>query len=319
MLDIVPIHDVAVIALPGVQPFELGVVSEGFGLDRTVEGGPSYDFAVVSPGARPVRTSNGWSLAADHGLDRAERADLVIIPACGTSLTYPAEVLDLLRATVERGAEVMSVCAGAYVLGAAGLLDDRECTTHWRYADDLAARHPRARVNADVLYVCDGPILTSAGSAAGLDLCLHLIRRDYGQRVANAAARRMVMPPHRAGGQAQFVATPIRAQDAETLAPLLDQIVGELDAAHTIESMAARAAMSERTFARRFRAETGTTPHVWLTAQRVRHARSLLESGNDPIEAVARRSGFGTAAMLRHHFTRVVGTSPVSYRETFRA
>jgi transcriptional regulator GlxA family with amidase domain len=212
----------------------------------------------------------------------------------------------------------MSVCSGAYVLGAAGLLDGRDCTTHWRYAADLANRFPLARVNPDVLYVCDGPVLTSAGSAAGLDLCLHLIRRDYGERLANIAARRMVMPPHRAGGQAQFVGTPVRAQDAETLAPLLDEIASELARDHSVTSMSARAAMSERTFARRFRAETGTTPHLWLTEQRVRYARSLLEAGDEPVEVVARRSGFGTAAMLRHHFNRVVGTSPAAYRQVFR-
>jgi transcriptional regulator GlxA family with amidase domain len=202
---------------------------------------------------------------------------------------------------------VMSVCSGAYVLGAAGLLDGRDCTTHWRYASDLAKRFPLARVNPDVLYVCDGPVLTSAGSAAGLDLCLHLIRQDYGERLANIAARRMIMPPHRAGAQA-----------AETLAPLLDEIASELDKDHSVTSMSARAAMSERTFARRFRAETGTTPHLWLTEQRVHYARSLLEAGDEPVEVVARRSGFGTAAMLRHHFSRVVGTSPAAYRQVFR-
>jgi len=201
----VPIRNVVAVALPGVQPFELGVVSEGFGIDRRDDGVPNYDFAVVSVDSQPVPTSNGWTITTEHRLDRADAADLVVIPACGTRRVYPEAVLGTLRAAVERGALVMSVCSGAYVLGAAGLLDGRDCTTHWRYAADLANRFPLARVNPDVLYVCDGPVLTSAGSAAGLDLCLHLIRRDYGERLANIAARRMVMPPHRAGGQAQFV------------------------------------------------------------------------------------------------------------------
>jgi transcriptional regulator GlxA family with amidase domain len=314
----VTIRNVVAVALPGVQPFELGVVSEGFGIDRRDDGVPNYDFAVVSVDSRPVATSNGWTISTEHRLDRAADADLVVIPACGVHREYPDAVLALLAATVARGAMIMSVCSGAYVLGAAGLLDGRDCTTHWRYAADLARRFPLARVNPDVLYVCDGPVLTSAGSAAGLDLCLHLIRRDYGELVANIAARRMVMPPHRAGGQAQFVGTPVRARDGVTLAPLLDEIASELDRDHSVASMSVRAAMSERTFARRFRAETGTTPHLWLTEQRVGHARSLLEAGDDPIEVVARRSGFGTAAMLRHHFGRVVGTSPAAYRQVFR-
>ena len=313
-----PIRNVVAVALPGVQPFELGVVSEGFGIDRSEDGVPNYDFAVVSIDSQPVPTSNGWTITTQHQLDRADAADLVVVPACGTGHVYPEAVLNTLRDAVERGAMVMSVCSGAFVLGAAGLLDDRDCTTHWRYASDLASRFPLARVNPDVLYVCDGPVLTSAGSAAGLDLCLHLIRQDYGERLANIAARRMVMPPHRSGGQAQFVGAPVRAQEAETLAPLLDEIASALDKDHSVTSMSARAAMSERTFARRFRAETGTTPHMWLTEQRVSYARSLLEAGDEPVEIVARRSGFGTAAMLRHHFSRVVGTSPAAYRQVFR-
>ncbi len=313
-----PIRSVAAIVLPNVHPFELGVVCEGFGLDRSDDGVPPYDFAVVSIDDEPVLTAAGFAITAQHRLDVAEVADLVVVPACGDQTEYPEVVLELLRRTVERGARVMSVCSGAFVLGAAGLLDGRACTTHWRHAADLAAAYPQARVNPDVLYVSDGPILTSAGTAAGLDLCLHLIREDHGERIANIVARRMVMPPHREGGQAQFVQSAVRARPADTLAPLLDEILGELENVHTIESLAQRAAMSGRTFARRFQAETGTTPHLWLTRQRVLRARHLLESGDDAIEIVAQRSGFGTAAMLRHHFARVLGTSPASYRRTFR-
>lgn len=312
------LSSVAVIALPGVGPFELGVACEGFGEDRSDDGLPTYDFAVVSIDDREVVTSSGWAISTPHRFDVADRADLVIVPACARADRYPDAVLDVLRRTVERGARVMSICSGAFVLGAAGLLDGRACTTHWRHSDALAAAYPAAMVDRDVLYVCDGPILTSAGSAAGLDLCLHVIRMEHGARIANAVARRMVMPPHRDGGQAQFVATPLPAHDDLNLAPLLDDLARDLDAEHTVESMAACAAMSERTFARHFLAETGTTPHAWLVQQRLLRARQLLESGDDPVDAVARRAGFGTASMLRHHFTRALGTTPAAYRRTFR-
>jgi transcriptional regulator GlxA family with amidase domain len=312
-----PIRSVAIVALDGVQPFELGVAWEGFGIDRSDEGLPTYDCYVVS--ARPsVRTAAGYSITTPHRLSRANDADLVVVPAQVTHDEPPGAVSKLLRATVERGARVMSVCAGAFTLGAAGLLDGRRCTTHWRYADELAHRFPRAQVDPNVLFVCDGPVLTSAGTASGLDLCLHLIRADHGEEIARRVARRMVMPPHRDGGQAQFVDVPIRARPADTLAPLLDELSAELDLEHSATTLAARAAMSPRTFARRFRAETGTTPHLWLTHQRVLLARRLLEEGDDPIDTVAARCGFGTGAMLRHHFGRIVGVSPAAYRRTFR-
>jgi transcriptional regulator GlxA family with amidase domain len=313
-----PIKSVAVLALDGVQPFELGVVWEGFGLDRSDEGLPTYDCAVVATKAS-VRTAAGFTISTPHRLDRAREADLVVIPAQVTRHDDPpGAVVDLLRETVERGARVMSVCAGAFTLGAAGLLDGRDCTTHWRYAAELAERFPKARVDPNVLFVCDGPVLTSAGTASGLDLCLHLIRADHGEEVARRVARRMVMPPHRDGGQAQFVDVPIRAHAAETLAPLLDELSRELDEEHTAATLAARASMSQRTFARRFRAETGTTPHLWLTHQRVLLARRMLEEGDDPVDTVAVRCGFGTGAMLRHHFGRIVGVSPAAYRRAFR-
>ncbi len=311
------IRNVAVLALPGVQPFELGVAWEGFGIDRSDDGIPRYETAIVA--AEPtVPTAAGFTLTTPFGLDRADEADLVVVPAMLDPNIEPEPVLDLLRRTVARGATVMSVCSGAFLVGAAGLLDGRDCTTHWRYADDLARRYPAARVNPDVLFVCDGPVLTSAGTAAGLDLCLHIIRSDHGEEVARRVARRMVMPPHRDGGQAQYVDAPIRIRPAETLAPLLDALAEELADDHTVESLAARMAMSPRTFARRFRAETGTTPHLWLTQQRVLLARRMLEEGDDPVDTVASRCGFGTGAMLRHHFARIVGVSPASYRRTFR-
>jgi transcriptional regulator GlxA family with amidase domain len=318
MLARMALNKVVAVVVAGVSPFELGVACEGFGVDRTDDGVPRVDFAVASVDGAAVPTSGGMSISTTHRLDVADDADLVIVPATDGPAVWPSELLDLLRQTVARGARVMSICNGAFALGEAGLLDGRECTTHWRHASRLAEAFPAARVNPNVLYVCDGPVLTSAGSAAGLDLCLHLIREEHGERIANIVARRMVMPPFRDGGQAQFVDTPIRVREADTLAPLLDALSAELDREHTVESMAERAAMSARTFARRFRAETGTTPHVWLTNQRVLHARRMLERDNVPIEIVAQQSGFGTSAMLRHHFTRLVGTSPAGYRRTFR-
>ena len=311
------INRVAVVAVPGVQPFELGVAWEGFGIDRSDDGVPNYECSLVSM-TPTVTTGAGWTISTPHRLDHAADADLVIIPAYNLPSEQPIEgILELLRHTVARGASVMSFCSGAYALGAAGLLDDRDCTTHWRYATELAARYPRARVDPNVLFVCDGPVMTSAGTAAGLDLCLHVIRADHGEEIARKVARRMVMPPHRDGGQAQYVDAPIRTRAADTLAPLLEELLDSLSEEHTIESLAATSAMSPRTFARRFRQETGTTPHLWLTHQRILQARRMLESGDDSIEVVAERCGFSTATMLRHHFARVVGTSPTAYRRQF--
>lgn len=312
----VAIRRVAVVAVPGVQPFELGVAWEGFGGDRSDDGIPNYDTSLVSMTAT-VRTSAGWTLSTPHRLDHAADADLVIIPAAARPSSRIEPILELLRHTVDRGAIVMSLCSGAFVLGAAGLLDGRRCTTHWRYAAELAELYPAAEIDPNVLFVCDGPVLTSAGTAAGLDLCLHVIRSEHGEEIARKVARRMIMPPHRDGGQAQYLDVPIRTHDAETLAPLLGELLDSLADEHTIESLAARCAMSPRTFARRFRQETGTTPHLWLTQQRILLARRMLESGDDSIDTVAERSGFATATMLRYHFTQIVGTSPSAYRRQF--
>ena len=281
-----PIHKVAVLAVPGVQPFEMGIAFEGFGVDRSADGIPPYDCSLVSETAEVV-TAAGYTIATPHRLDHADDADLVIIPAHVRAVPGGADaaseaVLDLLRRTVDRGARVMSLCSGAFTLGAAGLLDGRDCTTHWRYAAELAARHPAARVDPNVLFVCDGPVLTSAGTAAGLDLCLHLIRVDHGEELARKAARRMVMPPHRDGGQAQYVEVPIRSRPADTLAPLLEALLDCLGEEHTIDSLSARSAMSPRTFARRFRDETGTTPVLWLTHQRVLLAPTDARVGRRP-------------------------------------
>jgi transcriptional regulator GlxA family with amidase domain len=311
--------NVAVLALPQVAVFELGVLCEVFGIDRTADGFPGYDFAVCGTKGAPVLTQAGFTLMPSHDLSRLEEADLVAVPPYDTSTEPPAEALDALRRAAARGAYVMSVCSGAYALGAAGLLDDRCCTTHWRHTDELSGRHPAAKVDPNVLYVVDENILTSAGTAASIDLCLHLVREEHGSAIATALARRMVVPPHREGGQAQFIETPMpRTSEAPTLQPLLTEILSTLDAPHTVESLAARAHMAPRTFARRFRAETGVTPHDWLIAQRVLLARRLLEDTDLGIDAIATRTGLGTAATLRHHFTRRMTTSPHSYRATFR-
>ncbi len=309
--------NVAVLALDGVAPFELGVLCESFGMDRSDQGLPVLDFAVCGVEPGPVATSMGFTIHVEYGLERLETADLVAVPAMPRNGIYPEAALNALRSTVDRGSRVLSVCSGAFVLAAAGLLDGRRCTTHWRFADELAARYPAAKVDPDVLYVDEDPIITSAGTAAGLDACLHIWRKTYGASVAAAIARRMVVPPHRDGGQAQFVEAPIRPAHSHTLAAVLDYMSGHLAEDMSVESLARIANMSPRTFARRFRAETGATPYDWLVAQRVTAAQRLLEDGDDTIDAVASKCGFGTAAALRHHFTRRLGTTPQAYRSAF--
>jgi len=309
---------VAVLVLDDVAPFELGVLCEVFGTDRTGDGFPGYDFALCSVDGGPVRTRAGYVIQPGHDLSPTATADLVAVPAHPVGTAAPPAAVEALRRAAERGARVLSLCSGAFLLGEAGLLDGRRCTTHWRYAAELARRHPTADVDPDVLYVADPPIYTSAGTAAGIDLCLHLVRQEHGSATATALARRMVVPPHRAGGQAQYVEAPVpRTACGPTLEPLLSWLVTTLDRDHTVDSLAARAHMSPRTFARRFKAATGTTPHDWLVAQRVLLARRLLEDTDLGVDAVALRSGFGTAAMLRHHFTRRVGATPQAYRSTF--
>jgi AraC family transcriptional activator FtrA len=311
--------NVAVIALNEVAVFELGVLCELFGYDRTADGLPGYRFTLCTPQGHPVRTHAGFTLVPDHDLAPVESADLVAVAPYETDQEPPVEVLDALRRAHARGAWVMSVCTGAFALGAAGLLDNRRCTTHWRHSDQLAARYPAAKVDPNVLYVADDNILTSAGTAASIDAGLHLVRQVHGSAVATALARRMVVPPHRDGGQAQFIETPVAVtHHAPTLQPILARVLETLDRAHTVETMAGQAHMAPRTFARRFRAETGATPHDWLTNQRVLFARQLLEDSDLNVDAIAVRAGFGSAATLRHHFTRRMSTTPQAYRSTFQ-
>jgi AraC family transcriptional activator FtrA len=312
------LRKVAVIALPGLALFELGVMCELFGSDRTAEGLPGYDFALCSPGGRPVRTEQGFAVSPDHDLGAAEDADLVAIVPYERTQRPPEEVLDVLRRAHERGAWVMSVCTGAFALGAAGLLDNRRCTTHWRHTDQLAAEFPAAKVDPDVLYVAEDNVLTSAGTAASVDAGLHLIRQEHGSAVATMIARRMVVPPHRDGGQAQFE-TPVMPVECETLQPVLTRVLETLDEPHTVDTMAEMAHMAPRTFARRFRSETGATPHDWLTGQRLLFARRLLEESDLGVDSIAVRAGFGSAATLRHHFAQRLSTTPHAYRGTFRS
>jgi transcriptional regulator GlxA family with amidase domain len=310
--------NVAVIVFDGVAPFELGVLCEAWGVDRTDDGVPAIDFAVCSADAGRVSTSLGFDLHVEHGLDRAAEADLVCIPAIQRDWPVPEDVLQLLRDTVDRGARVLSVCSGAFLLGQAGLLDGRDCTTHWMHSADLQEQYPAACVVPEVLYVDEGSVITSAGSAAGLDACLHLWRKEYGSRVASTVARRMVVPPQREGGQAQYIVRAVPDCTAETLGPLLTWIRENLGEDHSVEELAKRAHMSPRTFARRFRAETGATPHSWVTNQRVIAAEELLEGSDSSIEWIAGEVGFGNSATMRQHFGRVRGISPQGYRLSFQ-
>ncbi|UGY94218.1 helix-turn-helix domain-containing protein [Streptomyces gobiensis] len=315
------LKNVAVALTHGVNAFELGVAAEVFGIDRSDQGLPVYDFALVAAEPGPIRVTPGFTISTPHGMERLAEADLIAVPAGNdyADRGFPAELLDALRAAVDRGAWVLSVCSGAFVLGAAGLLDGRRCTTHWRYTDLLAQRYPKAAIEPDVLYVDDESVITSAGTAAGIDACLHLVRQEQGSKVANAIARRMVVPPHREGGQAQYIERPVPAERGDdAIGGSLGWMAEHLDEEITVDQLAARAHMSPRTFARRFQQETGTTPYQWMLGQRLLRSQHLLEDTDLTVDAIAARAGFGNAGTLRHHFLRRLGTTPHAYRRTFR-
>ena len=314
-------HVVVTLLGPKVSMFELSVACEVFGLDRRELADPWYEHRVASAGGSPHRSPEGVTVEAPYGLDELERADTVVLPARSFVGDPPVDVLDGLRAANARGARLLSVCTGAFVLAAAGLLDGRRASTHWMWAGELARCYPKIKVDPMVLYVDGGDgVFTSAGTAAGIDLMLHVVRLDHGAEVANAVARRMVVPPHRDGGQAQFVDLPMPAPDGdEPLSSVLGWMLEHLDEELSVEQLARRARTSPRTFARRFRAVTGTTPHQWLLRQRVLLAQQLLETTDEPVERVAQRCGFGSAAGLRQHFGRTMSASPLAYRRAFRA
>jgi transcriptional regulator GlxA family with amidase domain len=312
-----PLRTVVTLVHDGVTMFELGIGAEVFGVDRTPQGLPGFDFTICTPTPGPVTTEVGITLNVPHGLEALDGADLIIVSPSRPDVIPSPEVVAALQAAVARGVRVVSMCSAAFILARAGLLAGRRATTHWFHADAFRAEFPDVELVPDVLYLEDGPIASSAGTAAGIDLCLHLIRASHGPAAASGIARRMVVPPHRDGGQAQFVQTPVRATPAQTLAGILDWAGSHLDQDLSVTVLARRAAMSERTFARRFRDETGTTPHHWILRQRIALAEQLLETGATSIDEVARRCGFGSAAMLRHHFGRVRSTTPTAYRRTF--
>lgn len=310
---------VTALAYDGLCTFEFGVAVEVFGLPRPEIGADWYTFSVCAADAGELRGLGGVRILPDGGLDLLERAGTIIVPGWrGIDMPVPASLVDALRKAHSSGARILSICSGVFVLAAAGLLEGKRATTHWRYAEALAVRFPAVRVEPDVLYVDEGDVLTSAGSAAGIDLCLHLVRRDFGTEIANKVARRLVVPPHRDGGQAQFVERPVPVpHESSRLGPLLDRVRQDVRSDHTTVTLARAAGMSTRTFLRRFRATTGTTPARWLLAERLAKARDLLETTAESIQRIAETSGFGSADTLRHHFRQQVGTTPGAYRSTF--
>jgi AraC family transcriptional activator FtrA len=309
-------HHVVALALERLVLLDVAAPAHVFGH----WGGDRYSFVLAGLDSAPVMTSSGFAVEVQAGLEALRQAETVVVPGyLGTTRCPPEPALRELRRAARRGARVMSICTGAFALAHAGLLDGRRATTHWDSAADFAEQFPAVLLDANVLYVDDGAVLTSAGVAAGLDLCLHVVRRDHGAKVASHIARHTVIAPHREGGQAQFIERPIEPATAGL--PRLERTrtwaLDRLDEPLTVSDLAQNACVSARTFARRFRAETGTTPLQWLLAQRVRRAQQLLESSDAPVDEIARVCGFADAAGLRHHFRRATGTTPTAYRRAF--
>ena len=317
-LDRAPI--VAVVAFDGISPFHLSVPCIVFGDDFSAGGLPRFDLRVCAAAPGTLRTTAGFTMNAPHGLEAIAAADIVIVPTWSDALQTPIDpLLDALRAAHARGAQMVGLCLGAFILAAAGILDGRPATTHWAWAERFARRYPAIRVDAAVLYVDDGDVLTSAGTAASLDCCLHLLRRRYGACAANYVARRLVVPPHRQGSQAQFVEQPvgIDARDGR-MSALLGWVQQHLSEPHSLDSLAERALMSRRTFTRRFKQATGTTVGAWLLGARLARAQQLLETTEESIDGIAQTARFGSAVSLRQHFAQAFNTSPSAYRREFR-
>ena len=312
------LKNVVLLALPGVAPFEFGVVCEVFGIDRSDSGGPCFEFTIATADPGPVRTSLGYDMVITTGLEIAATADLIAVPAHAIE-NIDERYLEVIRAAEARGAWVLSVCSGAFALAEAGILDGRRATTHWMHASKLAARYPRTTVDAEVLFVEDRKVVTSAGTAAGIDAALHIVRKELGAAATNVVARRMVVPPQRDGGQSQYIESPVQECSNDSIALVADWMLEHIDEDLTVDQLARKALMSSRTFARRFRADMGTTPAAWLNRQRIIRAQLLLEETNYSLETVAQDTGFGTAAVMRHHFLKVLQTTPTAYRRTFGA
>ena len=311
---------VAVIAFDGISPFHLSVPCLVFGEDRRAWGVPAFELIVCSTGPARLRTSAGFEIGGLQPLAALRGADVVIVPSWrDVDAPAPPPLLDALRRAHARGAQVVGLCLGAFVVAEAGLLDGRRATTHWHCAAAFARRFPQVTLDADVLYVDDGDVLTSAGTAASLDCCLHMLRQRCGAEIANRVARSLVVAPHRQGGQAQFVEQPLPAtRSDDRLNTLLAWVAARLNQPHSVDTLAARVAMSRRTFTRHFREATGTTVLQWLLNQRLARARRLLETGDRAIEWVASEAGFGSAVSLRQHFSAALGTTPSAYRAQFR-
>lgn len=310
---------VAVVVQPGFTPFEFGLACEAFGLDRSDDGIEPFDFRVCALEPGVVPSNLGFSINVDSDLAFADEADLVVVTPIPRARW--GEIDDRLSAVLRRAAErdawLLSVCSGSFVLAASGVLDGRRATTHWMYAHRMADMYPGIEIDPDVLYVQDGKVITSAGTAAGLDACLHLLRQELGAEATNTIARRMVVAPQREGGQAQFIARPIPQATSLSLAPVIDWMMENLRLDLTVEQLATKAHMSPRTFARRFKADMGATPAAWVGRQRVLHAQRLLEQTDLGLDRIADECGFGSAAVLRQNFARVLGVTPTAYRARF--
>lgn len=312
------IHRVAVVAFDGISAFHLAIPTAVLGPQRRSAPALPYRITVCAERPGPVPTAAGYDVLVGHGLEALAMADTVVLPSADTEVEPSAELLAAIRTAHARGARIVGLCLGAFLVAASGIADGREVATHWHAADELAGRYPAVRVRSDVLWCDDGDIVTSAGVAAALDCCLHVLRTDHGERVAAGVARSLVLAPHRDGSQAQFIPSPVApAPGPDPLEKAMAWASARVDEPVDLDRWAAQAAMSRRTFTRRFRARTGTSPTQWLLERRLAHARLLLETTTDPVESIAHACGYATAAALRQHFAARYGTSPSRHRDAF--